>query len=342
MQRTAFERSDGTYYAERQHDRVVAIYGPAPPTGPSPLVLTLQEARPRDRRAVADGVSRRVSTGHAPLDEVCWVDTRLDDAHVSSLFVGLEVDALVHAFTGKKGTLRVRSAWTHLEFHGGSSVGRRRIAALVDAVAHVARAARTLPADAPILVEAEHERPFAVAASAVILGVFGLWWLLPWARLDQASLGVLSSLASEGAVSALVLGTAVGGTVYALVRSVARRRKAGRTDTHRLASIRALAAALWIGLLVTVALVLSNRMLDRSVPEIHVGRIVKHSYSPKNDLVMGLCIEYPQGRSCAFRNMNDGFFTREDLDNEATLSLRAGALGWPWVESMRLAPENGR
>lgn len=337
MQRQAFERPDGTYYAETQHNGAIAIYGPAPPKGPSPLVLTLEAARPRDRRAAACGVSRPVETGHPALDAVCWVDTRLGDAHVHRLFAGLPVDALVHAVARRGGTLRVRPMWTHLELPGKSNVGRRRVEALVDAVAHLAGAARGLPAELPIVPEDVYARSAMMVYFAGVSGVFGLWWLLEWARLDQAYLGFLGAVASEGAVVALGIGAVAGASMYALIRGLVRRRKRGRTDTHRLASARALAVASWTLPSVAATLVLCNRWLDASASETHVGRVTTHSHSWKNDVVTGLCVEHARGRACAgTRYPEDSNLSREHLDHRATVTLRAGALGWPWVAGFHL------
>src|SRR5690606_20098343 len=111
--------------------------------------------------------SRRVVTGQHALDEVSWVDTRLSDAEVAGLFDGPSGDAMARVVRYRRGRLRIRPKWTTLEFWPRGKPKSREIEALVDSVAHIARAARGLPEDRASV----SEDPFPASSFLVYLAI---------------------------------------------------------------------------------------------------------------------------------------------------------------------------
>ena len=147
-----------------------------------------------------------------------------------------------------------------------------------------------------------------------------------------------------------VLCLSVGAGISLLI--AVRRLKAGNvvpsdsTDAHTHEARKAKGYLLYLGppfWLLAVAL-FANQFLDgsaRSDHQVHLLRFSTHQKGPSTVLVESWrtpdatqSIRYVRGRM-------DAISTATPLGQRLIVSVRAGALGWTWIENIRLAPVEG-
>jgi hypothetical protein len=319
------ELDGGAKLSVRQWGRNTQLITVSRPGPPMPFVLIRRE-RGIDRVAKGLGVEREVELGVAGLDAALFISSSAPPDAVRAALAGDEARRLVREIVDAGFAVG-------LSRDGVSATVMRTALAPFDArplpgvIARLGQLAEVLPRSNALAAQAGG-RP--TSTLAVILPAFLLSFLAPMLLMAPAVRGMLHPPLGDGHV---LRALGAGALAWVLVAALAARRL--RTRPLALLEVPAVALSLLVlvPFVVACALFAANAGFDGSAATPHHARVVdyyKHNthtvyVAPWDETGARQKVILPE--SLGPIAIGDAF----DID------VRAGALGWPWVTSVRRA-----